>query len=79
MSTAPSDPLATSAETWREPRVGEPAIPRRAGPAPHGVSRRERVAALHRRHLLREQRARDDVRRVAQARSAGGRSPTTTS
>ena len=57
MTTLASDPLATSAETWREPDTHEPAIPVELVP-PRGASRRERLAALHRRHLLREQRAR---------------------
>ena len=59
MSTALSDPLATSAETWRERSAAEPAIPPELVPPSHGVSRRERLSALHRRHLLREQRALD--------------------
>ena len=58
MSTAVSDPLATSADTWRERSAREPAIPPELVP-PRGVSRRERLTALHRRHLLREQRALD--------------------
>jgi len=59
MSTALSDPLATSAETWRERSAAEPAIPPELVPPSHGVSRRERLSALHRRHLLREHRALD--------------------
>jgi ABC-type multidrug transport system fused ATPase/permease subunit len=58
MSTATSDPLATSADTWRARADHEPAIPPALVP-PRGVSRRERMAALRRRHLLREQRALD--------------------
>jgi ABC-type multidrug transport system fused ATPase/permease subunit len=58
MSTLASDPLATSAETWRDRGSREPAVPAALVP-PRGVTRRERVAALRRRHLLREQRARD--------------------
>ncbi|MGI8523249.1 MAG: ABC transporter ATP-binding protein [Nocardioides sp.] len=52
-----SDPLVSSRETWREHSAAEPAIPPELLP-PTGVSRRERAAALRRRHLLREQRAR---------------------
>ena len=58
MSTALSDPLATSAETWREQPDPEPAVPPALVP-PRGVSWRERLSALHRRHLLREERALD--------------------
>ncbi|MFZ2012920.1 MAG: ABC transporter ATP-binding protein [Nocardioides sp.] len=58
MSTALSDPLATSAETWREQPDPEPAVPPALVPA-QGVSWRERLSALHRRHLLREERALD--------------------
>ena len=57
MSTLASDPLVTSAETWREHGHREPAIPAELVPPPTGVGRRERVSALHRRHLLREERA----------------------
>jgi ABC-type multidrug transport system fused ATPase/permease subunit len=67
MSTLVSDPLATSAETWRERDRHEPPIPPELVPPPHGTSRRERARALHRRHLLREQRA--------QATYAASRSP----
>ena len=42
MSTAVSDPLATSRETWREPSAPDPVIPPELVP-PVGVSRRERV------------------------------------
>ncbi len=56
MSTLASDPLATSAETWHDRDSREPAVPVELVP-PHGASRRERMSALHRRHLLREQRA----------------------
>jgi ABC-type multidrug transport system fused ATPase/permease subunit len=59
MSTALSDPLASSEATWRERSAAEPAIPPELVPPPHGVSRRDRLSALHRRHLLREQRALD--------------------
>jgi ABC-type multidrug transport system fused ATPase/permease subunit len=52
-----SDPLATSAETWRDRGSVEPAVPVELVP-PSGATRRERMAALRRRHLLREQRAR---------------------
>jgi ABC-type multidrug transport system fused ATPase/permease subunit len=58
MSTLASDPLATSAETWREHAEHDPPVPATLIP-PRGVSRRERAAALRRRHLLREQRARE--------------------
>jgi ABC-type multidrug transport system fused ATPase/permease subunit len=58
MSTVVSDPLETSRDTWRDHGVVDPVIPPELVP-PVGVSRRERVSALHRRHLLREQRARD--------------------
>jgi ABC-type multidrug transport system fused ATPase/permease subunit len=58
MSTLASDPLATSAATWREANAHEPAVPPALVP-PRGVSRRARLSALHRRHLLREQRARE--------------------
>jgi ABC-type multidrug transport system fused ATPase/permease subunit len=58
MSTLASDPLATSAETWRDRDIREPAVPVELLP-PRGVGRRERLSALRRRHLLREQRARD--------------------
>jgi ABC-type multidrug transport system fused ATPase/permease subunit len=58
MSTLASDPLATSAETWRARDVREPAVPLELLP-PRGVGRAERLSALRRRHLLREQRARD--------------------
>jgi len=57
MSTLASDPLVSSAETWRDRADREPAVPVELVP-PHGVGRRERLTALHRRHLLREQRAR---------------------
>src|SRR5262249_22239349 len=50
--------LTTSAATWHEGGTHEPAVPPELIP-PKGVGRRERVSALHRRHLLREQRARD--------------------
>ena len=59
MSTVLSDPLATSEETWRERSAAEPAVPPELVPPPHGASRRDRLSALHRRHLLREQRALD--------------------
>jgi ABC-type multidrug transport system fused ATPase/permease subunit len=59
MSTAVSDPLATSRDTWREHGVHEPAIPPELVPPPRGTPRGERVSALHRRHLLRERRALD--------------------
>jgi ABC-type multidrug transport system fused ATPase/permease subunit len=59
MSTAVSDPLASSRETWRERSTVEPAVPPELVPPPPGTSRRERVSALHRRHLLREKRAQD--------------------
>jgi ABC-type multidrug transport system fused ATPase/permease subunit len=58
MSTLASDPLVTSAATWREPGHREPTIPSALVPPPKSVGRRERVSALHRRHLLREERAR---------------------
>ena len=59
MSTVVSDPLATSPETWRERSTVEPAIPPMLVPPPTGTPRRERLSALHRRHLLREQRAQE--------------------
>ena len=59
MSTVVSDPLATSAATWRDHNAHEPAVPPELVPPPRGVGRRERLSALHRRHLLREQRALD--------------------
>ncbi len=59
MSTLASDPLATSVETWRDRDAREPAVPVELVPPPPGVGRRERLSALRRRHLLREQRARD--------------------
>jgi ABC-type multidrug transport system fused ATPase/permease subunit len=58
MSTLASDPLATSADTWRDRSSREPAVPPELIP-PRGAGRRERLSALRRRHLLREQRARD--------------------
>ena len=58
MSTATSDLLDTSAETWRARTDREPAIPPELVP-PLGATRRERMSALRRRHLLREQRALD--------------------
>ena len=58
MSTLASDPLATSAETWRDHGLHEPAVPAELIP-PRDVGWRERMSALRRRHLLREQRARD--------------------
>jgi ABC-type multidrug transport system fused ATPase/permease subunit len=57
MSTLVSDPLATSAQTWREPGDREPAVPPELVP-PRGAGRAERLSALRRRHLLRERRAR---------------------
>jgi ABC-type multidrug transport system fused ATPase/permease subunit len=59
MSTALSDPLASSAETWLDRAKRAPAIPPELVPPPRGTSRRERLSALHRRHLLREKRAQD--------------------
>src|SRR4051794_23127630 len=59
MSTALSDPLSTSEETWRQRSTAEPSIPPELVPPPSGTPRRERLSALHRRHLLREQRALD--------------------
>ena len=56
--SAASDPLATSAATWREPGTREPAIPPELVP-PVGGSRRDRASALRRRHLLRERRAQE--------------------
>ena len=58
MSTLASDPLATSADTWRDRDLREPAVPLELVP-PRGAGFGERLSALHRRHLLREQRARD--------------------
>ncbi|HET8663909.1 MAG TPA: ABC transporter ATP-binding protein [Nocardioides sp.] len=54
-----ADPLATSAETWRDPGSREPVVPAELVPPPRAVGRRARLSALHRRHLLREQRARE--------------------
>jgi ABC-type multidrug transport system fused ATPase/permease subunit len=59
MSTLASDPLASSVETWRARDAREPAVPVELVPPPRSVGRRERLSALRRRHLLREQRARD--------------------
>jgi ABC-type multidrug transport system fused ATPase/permease subunit len=56
MTTLTTDPLVTSEATWREPGRREPAVPPELVP-PTGVGRRERASAMHRRHLLREQRA----------------------
>jgi ABC-type multidrug transport system fused ATPase/permease subunit len=58
MSTAPPDLLSTSADTWNDRADREPAIPPELVP-PRGATWRERMAALRRRHLLREQRALD--------------------
>ncbi len=58
MSTLASDPLATSAETWRDRDTHEPAVPAELIP-PADAGWRERMSALRKRHLLREQRARD--------------------
>ena len=76
MSTAVSDPLATSAETWREQPDARAGGPVRAGASARRLVARAAVA-LHRRHLLREQRALEHLRRVPQpgARLAGGRQP----
>ncbi|HEY3527748.1 MAG TPA: ABC transporter ATP-binding protein [Nocardioides sp.] len=52
-----SDPLASSAATWREHGAHEPVVPVELIPPPRGTGRRERVSALRRRHLMREQRA----------------------
>jgi ABC-type multidrug transport system fused ATPase/permease subunit len=57
MSTLESDPLVTSAETWRDLGDPEPVVPVELVP-PRAATRRERLSALRRRHLLREQRAR---------------------
>jgi ABC-type multidrug transport system fused ATPase/permease subunit len=59
MSTAVSDPLATSRDTWRAHGGHEPAVPPELVPPPRDAPRRERLSALHRRHLLRERRALD--------------------
>ena len=58
MSPALSDPLATSSDTWRDHAVAEPAVPPELVP-PRDAPWRERLSALHRRHLLRERRALD--------------------
>jgi ABC-type multidrug transport system fused ATPase/permease subunit len=58
MSTLASDPLVTSAETWRDRGPAEPPVPAALVP-PQGVGRRERASALRRRHLLRERRAQE--------------------
>ncbi|MGC4110927.1 MAG: ABC transporter ATP-binding protein [Nocardioides sp.] len=55
----PSDPLATSAETWLEPGTREPAVPVELVPPSRDAGSRVRYRALKRRHLLREQRARE--------------------
>jgi ABC-type multidrug transport system fused ATPase/permease subunit len=57
MSTAVSDPLATSAQTWLDRSERPPAVPVELVPPPAGTPRRERASALRRRHLLREKRA----------------------
>ena len=78
MSTLASDPLVTSAETWREPGHRRAGDPRRAGAAARGVgppraASRPCTAAT----CCVSERAQDDVRRVAQprARLAGRRQP----
>jgi ABC-type multidrug transport system fused ATPase/permease subunit len=58
MTTAVSDPLETSLDTWRDRSQVTPPIPVELVP-PRGASRRERARALHRRHLLRERRAQE--------------------
>jgi ABC-type multidrug transport system fused ATPase/permease subunit len=59
MSTVVSDPLATSRDTWRERSTTPPVLPPELVPPPAGTPRRERLAALRRRHLLREKRAQE--------------------
>ena len=54
-----SDLLATSAETWRDRSLDPPTIPAELVPPPADAPIGERLRALHRRHLLREQRAKD--------------------
>jgi ABC-type multidrug transport system fused ATPase/permease subunit len=56
MSQATPDLLSTSEETWRDRTVVTPAIPPELVP-PRDATARERMAALRRRHLLREERA----------------------
>jgi ABC-type multidrug transport system fused ATPase/permease subunit len=50
------DLLATSADTWRDRSLDPPAVPPELTP-PVDVSLRDRLRAMHRRHLLREHRA----------------------
>ncbi len=54
-----SDLLATSAETWRDRSLDPPTIPAELVPPPTDAPIGERLRALHRRHLIREQRAKD--------------------
>jgi ABC-type multidrug transport system fused ATPase/permease subunit len=57
-SPGATDPLATSAETWRDPGTRDPAVPPELIPPPRDAGAGERLSALRRRHVLREQRAR---------------------
>jgi ABC-type multidrug transport system fused ATPase/permease subunit len=50
------DPLATSADTWRDRALDPPAVPPELI-RPNGLSMRERLRAVRRRHLLRQERA----------------------
>jgi ABC-type multidrug transport system fused ATPase/permease subunit len=52
-----SDLLATSAETWRDRTLDPPVVPLDLVPPPDGTPMAERLRALRRRHLIREQRA----------------------
>ena len=54
-----SDLLATSAETWRDRSLDPPTIPAELVPPPSDAPIGERLRALHRRHVVREQRAKD--------------------
>ena len=78
MSTVLSDPLATSAETWRERSAAEPAIPPELVPPPHGVSRRERSRRCTAATCCASSAPSTRTPRPA-TRCAAGRWPTTTS
>jgi ABC-type multidrug transport system fused ATPase/permease subunit len=52
-----SDLLATSAATWRDRALDPPVVPLDLVPPPDGTPVAERLRALRRRHLIREQRA----------------------
>src|SRR5918998_1760807 len=53
------DLLASSPDTWRDRSADPPAVPPALDPPPPGTPLAARLRALHARHLLREQRARD--------------------